>query len=57
MCLLSDCDTVEDIAECATMKEPRLRCCLALPNDVPSQDTFLRIFRSIDPQQFEQAVH
>lgn len=53
--VLSDCDTVEDIAEWAAVKEPWLRRFLVLPNGVPSQDTFLRIFRLIDPKQFEAA--
>ncbi len=53
--VLSDCDTVEDIAEWAAVKEPWLRRFLMLPNGVPSQDTFLRIFRLIDPKQFEAA--
>lgn len=53
--LLSDADTVEDIAEWAKVKEVWLRRFLRLENGVPSQDTFLRIFRLIDPQQFEAA--
>lgn len=53
--VLSDCDTVEDIAEWAAVKEPWLHRFLVLPNGVPSQDTFLRIFRLIDPKQFEAA--
>ena len=53
--VLSDCDTVEDIAEWALVKQAWLRRFLVLPNGVPSQDTFLRIFRLIDPRQFETA--
>lgn len=53
--VLSDCDTVEDIAEWAAVKESWLRRFLVLQNGVPSQDTFLRLFRLIDPQQFEAA--
>lgn len=53
--VLSDCDTVEDIAEWTAVKQSWLHRFLALPNGVPSQDTFLRIFRLIDPQQFEGA--
>lgn len=53
--VLSDCDTVEDIAEWAAVKAPWLRRFLVLQNGVPSQDTFLRIFRLIDPRQFEAA--
>ena len=38
--VLSDCDTVEDIAEWALVKQAWLRRFLVLPNGVPSQDTF-----------------
>lgn len=41
--VLSDCDTVEDIAEWAAVKESWLRRVLVLPNGVPSQATSLRI--------------
>jgi len=52
---LSDCDTVEDIAYWARAKEAWLRRFLALKNGVPSEETFLRIFRALDPKQFESA--
>ena len=51
--MLSDCDTVEDIAYWASMKEAWLRRFLILKNGVPSEDTFLRIFRALDPKPFE----
>jgi predicted transposase YbfD/YdcC len=50
---LSDSDTVEDIAFWARKKETWLRRFLELKNGIPSEDTFLRIFRALDPQQFE----
>jgi predicted transposase YbfD/YdcC len=53
--MLSDCDTVEDIAYWAFMKEAWLRRFLVLKNGIPSEDTFLRIFRVLDPKQFEAA--
>jgi len=53
--VLSDCDTVEDIACWAKAKEAWLRRFLVLKNGVPSEDTFLRILRTLDPKQFEQA--
>lgn len=53
--MLSDCDTVEDIAYWAYMKEAWLRRFLVLKNGIPSEDTFLRIFRALDPKQFETA--
>lgn len=51
--MLSDSDTVEDIAYWARKKEAWLRRFLVLKNGVPSEETFLRIFRVIDPKQFE----
>jgi hypothetical protein len=50
---LSDCDTVEDIASWARAKEAWLRKFLLLTNGVPSEKTFLRVFRVVDPKQFE----
>lgn len=50
---LSDCDTVEDIAYWAQSKEAWLRRFLVLKNGVPSEDTFLRVFRALDPKRFE----
>lgn len=51
--VLSDSDTVEDIAEWARTREVWLRRFLVLKNGVPSEETFLRIFRLLDPRQFE----
>jgi len=51
--MLSDTDTVEDIAYWARKKEAWLRRFLVLKNGVPSEETFLRIFRVLDPRQFE----
>jgi len=53
--MLSDCDTVEDIAFWARKKETWLRQFLVLKNGIPSEDTFLRIFRALDPKHFEAA--
>lgn len=53
--MLSDCDTVEDIAFWARKKEAWLRQFLVLKNGIPSEDTFLRIFRVLDPKHFEVA--
>jgi len=50
---LSDSDTVEDIAFWARTKEAWLRRFLVLKNGIPSEETFLRIFRVLDPEQFE----
>ncbi len=35
-------------------KEEWLKTILELPNGIPSHDTFGRVFRSLDPEQFEQ---
>ncbi len=51
--MLSDSDTVEDIAFWARKKEAWLRRFLMLKNGIPSEETFLRIFRVLDPKQFE----
>lgn len=51
--MLSDSDTVEDIAYWARKKEAWLRRFLVLKNGVPSEETFLRIFRVMDPKQFK----
>lgn len=43
--VLSDCDTIEDIALWGREKEDWLRQFLVLRNGVASEETFLRIFR------------
>ena len=53
--VLSDCDTIEDIAHWGREKEDWLRQFLVLRNGVASEETFLRIFRALDPKQFEAA--
>ncbi len=53
--MLSDCDTVEDIACWAKAKEGWLRRFLVLKNGIASEDTFLRVFRALDPTSFEAA--
>jgi hypothetical protein len=53
--VLSDCDTIEDMAEWGRTKEAWLREFLVLRNGVPSEKTFLRIFQALDPKQFEAA--
>src|SRR4051794_35903522 len=44
-----------DMAEFAKAKEPFLRGFLKLANGVPSHDTFSRLFRLLDPPQFQAA--
>ena len=44
-----------DMAEFAKAKEPYLRGFLKLAYGVPSHDTFSRVFRQLDPEQFRAA--
>src|SRR5260370_42317849 len=44
-----------DMALFAEAKEPLLREFLKLENGLPSHDTFSRLFRLLDPEQFRQA--
>jgi hypothetical protein len=50
--VIGDCDTWEDIGAFAKKREGWLRRFLALPNGVPSPDTFARVFRRLDPGAF-----
>lgn len=52
--VLSDCDTIEDVAAWSRAHTPWLRQFLVLKNGIPSEDTFLRVFRLLDPKQFER---
>jgi predicted transposase YbfD/YdcC len=51
--VLADCDTIEDVAAWSRAHTIWLRQFLVLKNGVPSEDTFLRVFRLLDPKQFE----
>jgi predicted transposase YbfD/YdcC len=51
--MLSDADSFEDIALWGRLKADWLRRFLVLRNGIPSQDTFLRVFRALDPKSFE----
>lgn len=46
-------DSWVDIELFGRSKEAWLRTLLALPNGIPSHDTFGRVFAALDPQQFE----
>lgn len=52
--IFAEVEGFEDIAEWAGVKEAWLRRFLRLENGIPSHDTFNRIFRILDPKQFEQ---
>ena len=47
-------DSWVDVALFGHAKEAWLRTFLALPNGIPSHDTFGRVFARLDPQQFER---
>jgi predicted transposase YbfD/YdcC len=47
-------ESFEDVADYGRCKEAWLRRFLALPNGIPSHDTFRRVFMLIDPDRFER---
>jgi predicted transposase YbfD/YdcC len=53
--VLSGGENATDMAEFAKAKQPFLRGFLRLPNGIPSHDTFSRLFRLLDPEQFGAA--
>ena len=53
--VLCGADTWVDVAEFGRSKEAWLRTFLALPNGIPSHDTFGRVFAALDPTAFEGA--
>src|SRR5436305_654203 len=53
--VLGEAETFEDIALYGRCKEAWLRGFLALPNGIPSHDTFRRVFTLIDPDAFERS--
>lgn len=44
-----------DIALIAEAKEPFLRSFLSLANWLPNHDTYSRLFRNLDPDQFRDS--
>ncbi len=54
-CVLCGGQGAVDMALFAEAKEPFLRSFLKLENDVPSHDTFSRLFRNLDPEKFRAA--
>ena len=51
--ILSGCETCADMAEFGVAKRVFLKSIMNLPHGTPSHDTFSRVFRLIDPAQFE----
>jgi hypothetical protein len=54
-CVLCGGQGAVDMAVFAEAKEPFLRSFLALVNGLPSHDTFSRLFRNLDPDQFRNS--
>src|SRR3954447_10175320 len=52
--VLGEAEMFEDIALYGRCKEAWLRGFLALPNGIPSHDTFRRVFTLVDPDAFER---
>src|SRR3982750_2468863 len=52
--VLGEAETFEDIALYGRCKEAWLRGFLALPNGIPSHDTFRRVLTLVDPDAFER---
>lgn len=54
-CVLCGGQGAVDMAMFAEAKEPFLRSFLTLSNGLPSHDTFSRLFRNLDPDQFRDS--
>lgn len=54
-CVLCGGQGAVDMAVFAEAKEPFLRSFLILANGLPSHDTFSRLFRNLDPEQFRDS--
>ena len=52
--VLGAAESFEDMADYGRCKEAWLRRFLALPNGIPSHDTFRRVLMLIDPDAFER---
>ena len=50
--VIGGADTWDDIAEFGDAKQAFFRRFLALPNGIPSPDTFSRVFAKLDPDAF-----
>lgn len=54
--VLAGAESWVEVEEWGQIKLPWLRTWLALPNGIPSHDTFGRVFSRLDPQQLEQGL-
>jgi predicted transposase YbfD/YdcC len=53
--VIAGCEGWVEIADFGEDKESWLRTFLALPNGIPSHDTFGRVFSLLDPKQFQES--
>jgi hypothetical protein len=53
--VIGEAESFEDIALYGRCKHEWLKRFLALPNGIPSHDTFRRVFMLIDPEAFERS--
>ena len=54
--MISGADSWQAIETFAQAKHEWLKQFLALPNGIPSHDTFARVFARLDPQQLQQCL-
>jgi predicted transposase YbfD/YdcC len=52
--VIANAESWEDIALFGEMKQDWLKQWLALPNGIPSHDTFERVFRKLNPEAFQE---
>src|SRR4249920_3059183 len=52
--VIAGAETWEDIEEFGKAKHAWLGTFLALPNGIPSHDTFARLFARLDPDEFQR---
>jgi predicted transposase YbfD/YdcC len=55
LAVIAECEEWEDIADWARSKESHLQKYFALPNGIPSHDTFERVFSVLNPLEFQQS--